>query len=322
MFWNKKENTSKVQSGTTADEKQAHQKKLYALSFLSKYVIEKKDALLEEDVKTLKELEKVKKSYGEAIENNAKIGETIDHIGQKFAKVEEVSDEFNHVMADVSKVSGDARRDLANLEHSSKKVEVQFEEIGKIHGEFQKGFTEIQKTMQNIVGIANQTNLLALNASIEAARAGEHGRGFAVVADQVTKLSAGIKELVEEVNKSMTELQDSTEKLAGSLQGAGEALNDSNTQMNRTNQAFEKITDTVLGVTGVEQQIKAIVDDCQKQIHLIQTDMVSYEEQYSDVLANIESMKGQMTEKGFFYEDISNMMEQAEPLISEIVKKL
>lgn len=322
MFWNKKEGTSKVSLKTTADAKEDNQKKLYALSFLSKYVIEKKDALLEEDVKTIKELEKVKKSYGEAIENNAKIGKTIDHIGQNFTKVEEVSDEFNQVMEDVSKVSEDARRDLANLEQSSKKVEIQFEEIGKIHDEFQKGFTEIQKTMQNIVGIANQTNLLALNASIEAARAGEHGRGFAVVADQVTKLSAGIKELVEEVNKSMSELQDSTEKLAGSLQGAGAALTDSNTQMSQTNQAFDKITDTVLGVTGVQQQIKAVVNDCQKKIQLIQKDMVSYEEQYNQVLENIESMKGQMTEKGFFYEDISNMMEQAEPLISEIVKKV
>lgn len=322
MFWKKKENTSKIQPQTVVEDKQDNQKKLYAMSFLSKYVMEKKDALVEEDVKTIKELEKVKESYGEAIENNAKIGEAIDLIGQDFTKVEEVSDEFNHVMQDVSKVSEDAKRDLANLENSSKRVEVQFEEIGKIHDEFQKGFAEIQKTMQNIAGIANQTNLLALNASIEAARAGEHGRGFAVVADQVTKLSTGIKELVEEVNKSMAKLQDSTEKLAGSLQGAGDALTDSNTQMTQTNQAFEKITDTVSGVNGVQQQIKGVVDDCQKKIHLIQQDMVSYEQQYSYVLENIEAMKGQMTEKGFFYEDISNMMEQAEPLLSNLSKQM
>lgn len=318
MFWKKKENTTEAGLQSQTDVKQDDRKKIYALSFLSKYVIEKKDALVEEDVKTIKGLEKVKRSYGEAIENNAKIGEAIDHIGQDFTKVEEVSDEFTAVMQDVSTVSEDAKKDLANLESSSKKVEVQFEEIGKIHDEFQKGFAEIQKTMQNIAGIANQTNLLALNASIEAARAGEHGRGFAVVADQVTKLSTGIKELVEEVNTSMKELQDSTEKLADSLQGAGAALTDSNAQMEQTNQAFEKITDTVLGVTGVQQQIRGVVDDCRNKIHLIQQDMVTYEQQYGYVLENIESMKGQMTEKGFFYEDISNMMEQAEPLLKGI----
>jgi methyl-accepting chemotaxis protein len=74
----------------------------------------------------------------------------------------------------------------------------------------------------NEVGsIAKQTNLLALNAAIEAARAGEAGRGFAVVADEVrnlsdktNKFSSQIRGLVDAVNKSLVEAEESISKLA------------------------------------------------------------------------------------------------------------
>jgi methyl-accepting chemotaxis protein len=74
----------------------------------------------------------------------------------------------------------------------------------------------------NEVGnIAKQTNLLALNAAIEAARAGESGRGFAVVADEVrnlsdktNKFSSQIRVLVDDVNKSLVDTEDSISKLA------------------------------------------------------------------------------------------------------------
>lgn len=320
MFWRKKEETADFHSASQEQKQKEQKKNLHAMAFLSKYVIEKKDALVEEDVKTIKELENVRKSYNQILENNQKIGEAISFIQDDFIKVEDVSNEFSGVMQNVTDVSEHAKTDLKQLKESSNKVEVQFGEIAQIYDEFQRGFAEIQETMKNIASVANQTNLLALNASIEAARAGEHGRGFAVVADEVTKLSIGIKDLVGDVNKSMEGLQSSTEKLTTSLHGAKEALKESNEQMNQTDFVFEKIMDSVSGVTGVQQQIKNVVNDCQKKIQTIQENMDSYEQQYSYVLENIESMKGQMTEKGFFYEDISNMMEQAEPLLADIAK--
>ena len=47
-----------------------------------------------------------------------------------------------------------------------------------------------------------------------------------------------------------------------------------------------------------------------------------HESHYTQVQTNIDDLKSLMTQKGFIYEDISNMMEQAEPLIQNIKKEL
>lgn len=314
MFGKKKQ----VVVNDTVNNKQGVLDKLYAMTFLSKHVIEKKDLLVEEELKTLKELDRIKGSYKSVINNNVQVMESINEIGQEFAKVNDVSDEFHQVIQKVADVSDGALNDVENLKSSSEKVEVQFEEISKIYDEFQSRFEEIQSAMQGIVGIANQTNLLALNASIEAARAGEQGKGFAVVADQVTTLSVGIKELAGDVNNSMNGLKNSSEKLTISLQGAHDALDESKEQMKNTETVFGEITQSVIGVEGTQEDINHIVASCGKMIAEIQTDMIEHEQQYADVLDNIEGMKSLLTEKGFIYEDISNMMTQAVPLIDRI----
>lgn len=222
----------------------------------------------------------------------------------------------------MTSVSDDAMQDIRDLKESSAKVETQFAEIHKIYDEFQARFDEIRATMQNIVGIANQTNLLALNASIEAARAGEHGKGFAVVADEVTKLSIGIKELVGDVNKSMEGLQTSSENLTHSLLDVRDALDASRTQMDTTENIFSHINDSVSGVENVHRGINEVVENCSGQVDQLREDMEAHETRYAQVQSDIDGLKSLMTEKGFIYEDISNMMEQADPLIENIKTEL
>lgn len=319
MFGKKKtEERQEVRSESQAGKRGKVREYLDSMSYLSKFVIEKKEALVEEEAKAVSEIDKVKDSYNEVIENNAKVSESIDAFETEFARIGEMSGEFKGVIQNVTEVSRGALQDIQDLKDSSNKVEGQFEEIAKIYDEFQQRFDEIKATMMNIVGVANQTNLLALNASIEAARAGEHGKGFAVVADEVTSLSIGIKELVGDVNKSMEGLQVSSEKLTKSLEDAKEALNMSKEQMNNTENIFNEINESVSGVEDVQQGINEVVERCSGQVTDIQRDMESYENQYGQVMVNIDGLKSLMTQKGFIYEDISNMMEQAEPLIRKI----
>lgn len=318
-MFGKKKNKEVTQTVTEASVKKADVKEyLHSLSFLSRFVMEKKDALVEEEVRTIHEIDKVKESYGEVIENNAKVGEAINAFHGKFQTITDVSEQFNGVIQNINDVSQGAQDNLEKLKSDSAEVEEKFQAIGQIYEEFQKGFEDIKKAMQSIVGVANQTNLLALNASIEAARAGEQGRGFAVVADEVTKLSVDIKGLVGDVNKSMEELEHSSENLTISLQAAQAVLESSREQTENTEKVFAQIKDSVGSVEDVQAGIARAVSDCSRQVERLQCDVTAYEDQYANVMENIENLKGLMTQKGFIYEDISNMMEQAEPLIKKI----
>ncbi len=316
MFGRKKADEQEITVGKQGNGKAKEY--LKAMSFLSRFVIEKKEALVEEELKAIREIDKVKDSYTEVIEHNTEISDAIEAFEAEFARIGEISGQFTDVIENVTDVSNGALEDMQELKESSARVELQFAEIGKIYDEFQERFDEIKATMQSIVGIANQTNLLALNASIEAARAGEHGKGFAVVAGQVTKLSIGIKELAGDVNKSMEGLQLSSENLTKSLDGVREALDESRGQMENTEEVFQKINHSVSGVEDVRQGVNEVVGHCTDKVERIQSSMDAHEKQYEQVRMNIEELKSLMTLKGFIYEDISNMMEQAEPLIRNI----
>lgn len=77
----------------------------------------------------------------------------------------------------------------------------------------------IGEITSSVADIADQSNLLAVNAAIEAAKAGEHGRGFTVVAqeirslaDQSKKATAQVKEILNEINRSVNQAVGVTEQ--------------------------------------------------------------------------------------------------------------
>ena len=117
----------------------------------------------------------------------------------------------------------------------------------------------------------------------------------------------------------MEGLEASSENLTRSLGGVREALDVSRTQMENTEEVFQKINQSVSGVEDVHQGINQVVDHCTGKV---ERSMDTHEKQYEQVRTNIDDLKSLMTQKGFIYEDISNMMEQAEPLIKNISAEL
>jgi methyl-accepting chemotaxis protein len=319
-MFKKKSKTENISIEPTAEDKSAAIRKyVQSMSFLSRFVIEKKDELADEEIKAVREIDKVRDSYKGVVENGENIGKAMTEFETEFTQIESISEQFDEVIGSINRVSGKAHEDMEALKQTSVHVSEQFECIKMVYDDFQKEFDEIKGAMSGIINVANQTNLLALNASIEAARAGDQGKGFAVVAEEVTKLSQGIKQLVAVVDKSMDGLQASSESFTKSIENAQSALGTSKEQMDTTNNAFSEIEESVLGVQQTRDSINAVVRQCSDKTSMLRASMNANETQYEDVMVNIDEFKNMMTQKGFIYEDISNMMEQAEPLLDKIL---
>lgn len=288
----------------------------FAMSTIANAVKELNLEMSKKEYQTLVALMKLTDSYDEVIKNNAEIAHNVGGIEEEFKDVVGISDKFSGVVRRVTDASASATTNMQNIKTSSDKVRNLFLEVSEIYEGLQKGFIAIQATMKSIVDIAEQTNLLALNASIEAAHAGIHGKGFSVIAKEVTKLSVKIKNLADEANSGMKNLQSSSEKLAATMESSTTALDFSQQQVANTEASFAEIDETVADISSMQNNIYSISEQCSTKIADVNQKIRAYEEQYNIVLNDLKLIFKLLTAKGIHFEDIYFLVEQVDPIIS------
>lgn len=152
--------------------------------------------------------------------------DNIEHTGQELGVlVEDVAKRASEAAEQSNDIMSHARERHESSEKSGQEAVSIYQETRR---ELEQAISnshrvrDIDTLTEEILSISSQTNLLALNASIEAARAGEAGMGFAVVANEIRELADNsriavdkIRNVTEDVVKSVSVLSDTSEKLLG-----------------------------------------------------------------------------------------------------------
>lgn len=142
-------------------------------------------------------------------------------------------------------------------------------------GELGQKSGEIGKVVEEISRIAEQINLLALNAAIEAARAGEAGKGFAVVADEVRKLAERSATATDNINQSITSVQQQVQSTVLSMETGTKKVEKGMELIKRGEQALDAIITAVNTTAHKGKEINRATEEQTKGSQMVSAAMES-----------------------------------------------
>jgi methyl-accepting chemotaxis protein len=313
LFGKKKASQQEVEQ-KPVERKIDLKERMKAIKEVGRFSIEQKEKLQEEESNTIAGVETIRESFSVVEDKYANISDSVAGFKEQFRTIEEITKAFDEIVQKLVRTADDSHDGMEKVDQSSSAVADTIAEVEEVFEAFQKSFDDIREKVEQIGGFAKQTNLLALNASIEAARAGEAGRGFAVVADEVTNLSTEIQSVVTSIFDSMKELDENNNRLVESVDHTKEAIDASHEQVVETQGVVGQIKTVADEVTEQSEQMGVVFDNCENSINEIANNIDDSQRYFDAVSTDIESIKVQITEKGFMFEDMNHVLEQIAPL--------
>lgn len=194
-------------------------------------------------------------STDEASGNVVMMADQINQTGTEVAGLNQNSVEMNSI-------SEQSMETLKQLIEVSSKTRDSIIAMAEQTANTNKSVEQIHVAANLINEISDQTSLLALNASIEAARAGEAGRGFSVVADEIAKLASQSTNSVEEIGRTVVELQNNAEKSVSVMKEINESVEIQVNSLTETQHIMERLhqalADCVASVNSIDSMTQEI----------------------------------------------------------------
>ncbi|MNK45899.1 Methyl-accepting chemotaxis protein 4 [compost metagenome] len=156
---------------------------------------------------------------------------------------------------DATSEAGLGNQDVHASVHGIQALATEVEQATHQVNRLKEGVMQIGEVTAVISAISDQTNLLALNAAIEAARAGEQGRGFAVVADEVRQLASRTRHSTEEIQSTITQLQQRAVTAASAMDASRKLAESSVGQSEKAGQDLSLIVNHIQHVSDMATQI-------------------------------------------------------------------
>lgn len=217
------------------------------------------------------------------------------------ASIEETSSSLEEMSAMTMQNSDNAHQ-ADNLMKEAYKVVSQannsMSELTNSMDEIFKASEETSKIIKTIDEIAFQTNLLALNAAVEAARAGEAGAGFAVVADEVRNLAI--------------RAADAAKDTANLIETTVQKIQDGNTLVANTNEAFGAVEESASKVGELVGEIAAASNEQSEGIGLVNNAVNEMDKVVQQNAANAE-------ESASASEELSAQADQMKTIVNQLV---
>lgn len=199
------------------------------------------------------EVEQLSNQTGEAVTSQLQdTGSITNSIGELLTAVADVSNNTKNVVASLDSANQQSEQGKQTLAGALKAIDELGDEIKlsvEVINQLSHQSDSINQVLDVIKSIAEQTNLLALNAAIEAARAGDQGRGFAVVADEVRSLAKRTHQSTEEIQTTISSLQDGVKNAVKAMTRSDDKANRSIEESAKLNEALDKIGEAVVQIS-------------------------------------------------------------------------